>query len=391
MAELLFTTDAFKPVGAPLPGLPMLLDAEMRLIEPACAWLMHVAMVRGRTRSQQTWRTYGEVLYDWWQTLEANGWAWDDVGTAEVGAYRNRMLEGASDHTGRPYSRSTVNLRIRVLALFYRWCAASGLVSRIPFVSSELALGRSRLAPFLAHVDASGGKQAANELTVRDVRPLPKALPAEVIRRIMAGMGARDRLIVEWAVLTGMRRLEIASLRVAMLPTSGTPTFSTLPVVPIRLEVTKGRKVRQVYPPLPLVDRTHAYIREERTVVARRARERDPSAPACEALFLTERGEPMTPRRIGAMFAEACVRAGVGATFHALRHTFAGVMLRFLQRQAGRVPELNPLLTLQSILGHADLATTGLYLRMLATDLSAIEATVEELYGALGPEPGPGA
>jgi len=297
------------------------------------------------------------------------------------------MLEGASDHTGRPYSRSTINLRLRVLALFYRWCAATGLVGRVPFVSSDLALGRSRPVPFLAHVDASGGKQAANELTVRHVRPLPKALPAETIRRIMSGMGARDRLIVEWAVLTGMRRLEVASLRVGMVPKSGATTFSTLPVVPISLEVTKGGKMRHVYPPLPLIDRTHAYIREERAVFMRRARDRNPGFIG-EALFLTERGEPMTPRRIGGMFGNACARADVDATFHALRHTFAGVMLRFLQRQAERVTELNPLLTLQSILGHADLATTGLYLRMLATDLSAIEATVEELNSALSPEAG---
>jgi hypothetical protein len=38
-------------------------------------------LVRGRTRSKETWRTYGEALYDWWQTLEANAWArgteWD--------------------------------------------------------------------------------------------------------------------------------------------------------------------------------------------------------------------------------------------------------------------------------------------------------------------------
>ena len=65
MTELLFTTEAFRPLGRSAPGVPMLLDGGMRLIEPACAWLMHVALVRGRTRSPQTWRTYGEALYDW--------------------------------------------------------------------------------------------------------------------------------------------------------------------------------------------------------------------------------------------------------------------------------------------------------------------------------------
>ena len=58
-------------------------------------------------------------------------------------------------------------------------------------------------------------------------------------------------------------------------------------------------------------------------------------------------------------------------------------MLRFLQRQADQGAELNPLLTLQTLLGHADLATTAIYLRVVATDLSAIEASVDELYEAL--------
>ena len=381
MAELLFTTEAFQPQGLPTPNVPMLLDADMRLIEPACAWLLHVALVRGQTRSKETWRTYGEVLYDWWQTLEANGWAWDKVGSQELIAYRDRMLQGTSNYTGRPYSRATINIRLRVLALFYRWCAASGLISEIPFSISDLSLSRSRPTSFLAHVDAKGGRQAANELTVRHTRSLPRPLEPATIRQAMANMDARDRLIVEWAVTTGVRRLEIAGLCVTTLPDTAA---AALPVVPIRLEVTKGGKVRQVYPPLPLIDRTRAYIREERAVVIRRARQRNASYCEPAALFLTEQGEPMTPRRIGAMFAQACKKANVKATFHELRHTFAGAMLRFLQRQSARAPELNPLLALQAILGHGDLETTGIYLKVLACDLSAVETAVDELYKGLG-------
>jgi integrase len=380
MAELLFTTEAFRPQGLPTPNVPILLDAEMRLIEPACAWLLHVALVRGRTRSKETWRTYGEALYDWWQTLEANSWAWDKVGSSELSAYRNRMLEGTSDHTGRPYSRATINIRLRVLAMFYRWCAASGLIGEVPFSISDLSLRRSRPPIFLAHVDAKGGRQAANELTVRHTRSLPRPLEPAMIRRVMANMDARDRLIVEWAVTTGMRRLEIAGLRITTLPDTAS---AELPVVPIRLNLTKGGKVRQVYPPLPLLDRTRAYLREERAVAVRRARERNPSYCEPAVLFLTEHGDPMTPRWIGAMFARACKKANVKATFHELRHTFAAVMLRVLQRQSIHAPELNPLLALQAILGHADLETTGVYLKVLAHDLSAVETAVDELYKGL--------
>ncbi len=384
MAELVFSTAVFRPLGRPVPGVPMLLDGAMRLIEPACAWLMHIALVRGRTRSPQTWRAYGEALYDWWQTLEANGWAWDRVGHREVAAYRDRMLGGPSDHTGRPYARATINGRLRIVALFYRWCAARGMVASVPFSAQDVSVARSRPAPFLAHVDAGGGVQAANELVLREFETLPRPLAPEAIRRILAPLGARDRLIVEWAALTGLRRMEVAGLGKATLPRANGMEFTLSPLVPVRLTVTKGSKPRQVYPPLPLVDRTQAYLREERAVVVRAARRRDHSYREPEVAFLTGHGALMTPRRVGAMFAAAARAAGVEATFHALRHTFAGVMLRMLQRRAESHPDMNPLLTLQAILGHSDLSTTSVYLRMVAIDLEAIEAVVDDLFGALG-------
>lgn len=384
MAELLFTTDGFYPLGRSVSGVPMLLDGSMRLVEPACAWLMHVALVRGRTRSPQTWRAYGEALYDWWQTLEANGWAWDRVGYHEVAAYRDRMLTECSGHTGRPYARATINARLRTIALFYRWCADYGLTGSVPFTSHDVSVARSRPAPFLVHVDASGGVRSANELVLREVHALPRPLAPDAIRRVVAPLGARDRLIVEWAALTGMRRMEVAGLGRTALPRTGAMEFASSPVVPVRLDVTKGGKVRQVYPPLPLVDRTRAYLREERATALRRAGLRAVGYREPAALFLTGRGGPMTPRRVGAMFAAAARAASVEASFHALRHTFAGVMLRQLQRQAERYPEMNPLLTLQAILGHADISTTTMYLRMLAVDLEAIEAAVDGLFGALG-------
>lgn len=378
MAQLLFTTDAFAPHGLPRPGVPLLLDGEMRLIEPACAWLLHVALVRGRTRSPQTWRTYGEVLYDWWQTLGANGWRWNEVGFAEIAAYRDRMLSGPSDRTGRSFARSTINGRIRTLALFYRWCVNAKLIERAPFAASELALFRSRPQGFLAHVDASGGRQVVNEMTVRHKPLLPRPLSPPALRRVMAGMEMRDRLIVEWAVTTGIRRMEVAGLRRSALPRAAVDALT-----PIRIDVTKGGKARLIYPPLPLIDRTRAYIREERAVIVRRARARRADYIEPDAVFLTEAGHVMSPRRIGAMFSAAASAAHVDASVHALRHTFATTMLRVLQRRAERAPDLNPLLALQVLLGHADLATTAIYLRVLATDLTLVEASVDELYEAL--------
>jgi site-specific recombinase XerD len=376
MAQLLFSTPAFRPDGSSVENVPMLLDARMRLVEPACAWLMHVALVRGRTRSPQTWRTYGEALYDWWQTLEANGWVWNEVGPGELSAYRDQMLRPRSG-TGRPLARSTINGRLRTIGRFYRWSVATGLMKQVPFVSQEITMSRSRPQGYLAHIDATGGRTKANELTMRHVPMLPRPLAPEAIRRIMAAMSVRDRLIVEWAVTTGIRRMEVAGLTVRHLKRSGNE-----PMIPVQIDETKGGRSRDDLSPAPLVDRTRAYVREERAVLIRRtAVNRAGCDP--DALFLTCRGQPVKPRRVGAMFAAAAEAAGVNATFHALRHTFAAAMLRFLQREAQNNPELNPLLTLQVLLGHADLATTAVYLRVVETDLSVIEASVDDLYAAL--------
>jgi len=76
-----------------------------------------------------------------------------------------------------------------------------------------------------------------------------------VIRRIVATLGARDRLMAEWAAMTGMRRMEIAGLSKAAVPRTGAVEFASMPLVPVRLDTTKGGRIRQVYPPLPLVDR----------------------------------------------------------------------------------------------------------------------------------------
>jgi site-specific recombinase XerD len=333
-------------------------------------------LVRGRTRSPQTWRTYGEALYDWWQTLEANGWVWNEVGPGELSAYRDQMLRPRSG-TGRPLARSTINGRLRTIGRFYRWSVATGLMKQVPFVSQEITMSRSRPQGYLAHIDATGGRTKANELTMRHVPMLPRPLAPEAIRRIMAAMSVRDRLIVEWAVTTGIRRMEVAGLTVRHLKRSGNE-----PMIPVQIDETKGGRSRMIYPPAPLVDRTRAYVREERAVLIRRtAVNRAGCDP--DALFLTCRGQPVKPRRVGAMFAAAAEAAGVNATFHALRHTFAAAMLRFLQREAQNNPELNPLLTLQVLLGHADLATTAVYLRVVETDLSVIEASVDDLYAAL--------
>ena len=378
MVDLLFTTHAFAPHGLPLPGVPMLLDREMRLIEPACAWLLYIALVRGRTRSRQTWRTYGEVLYDWWQTLEANSWAWDEVGTREIAAYRDHMLQHASGHTGRPYARSTVNGRLRILSLFYRWCVGGGLIDHAPFQSSELALGRlparrisrpcrrERGCPDGQRSDrtTSRGAAAAAGAGIDPAHHRRYACPKSADRR----MGGDDRCPphgdsrdpAEHAA-EGRRAADDGGAHRRDQGGQSAARLSSVAAAGSDLGLRArgagiGRSTRQGAGSL--------LCRARQAVPDRKGRCTDAAA---------HRRDVCRCRRAG----------GITAHFHALRHTFASVMLRFLQRQAAQGADLNPLLTLQTLLGHADLATTSIYLRVVATDLSVIETSVDELYEAL--------
>ncbi len=381
MAELLFSTSAFSPQDHPIIGVPMLVDAQMHLIEPACGWLLHIALIRGRTRSPQTWRTYGEALHDWWQTLEANHWAWDQVTSDAAAAWRNRMLFEPSSVTRRPYARSTINLRLRTVAQFYRWHLARGQIDRSPFLLTELTApvsNRLTRSPF----SQSRRVHATLELVVRQKSTLPQPLMSHEIKGVFAQLGVRDRIMAEWAILAGLRRMEVAGLTLRALPRVPASSMET-PMVPIKLTSTKGDRLRVVYPPLGLVDRTLAYIREERLVATRRARARDAKYREPDRVFLSARGTPISVQRVGATFKKGAQRAGVAVSFHSLRHTFAAAMLRALQRQSARHPDMNPLLTLQVMLGHSNITTTQIYLRAVAADLDLVEAAVADLYPAL--------
>lgn len=83
------------------------------------------------------------------------------------------------------------------------------------------------------------------------------------------------------------------------------------------------------------------------------------------------------------MFARIAKGRGTTARFHALRHTFACTMLRSLQRQAQEDAHINPLLTLQTLLGHSDLSSTAIYLRATGVDIEAVERSVDDLYDAI--------
>ena len=84
-------------------------------------------------------------------------------------------------------------------------------------------------------------------------------------------------------------------------------------------------------------------------------------------------------------FASACDKAGVRATFHSLRHTYAIFMLATLTRRLRHEGDshVNAVKTLQLLLGHASLHTTSAYLNAVRLDPQLLSGSISDLYQTL--------
>jgi len=361
---------------------PVIVDAHMAIIEPAFAYLIELATIPGRSHARETIRTYGEHLHDWFDSLEQSQIAWDQVGEAEVSAWRNRMLEQPSPHTNRPYARSTINDRVRTVCRFYGWAHKRGWVAELPFHYVDVHVSWRRPS-MLGHLDVRPGLVAANVLTVSEAERLPRALRADQLRQLFGALAAPYDLMAEWALVTGMRRKELCALELSQVPETAHLEADEHPLIGVGLTITKGSHPRTVYPPIRLLDATHRYIDQVRGPLIRRLRRLNQSWRVPTTLFLTSKGSPVSPARFTAAMAAAFRATGVVGTGHWLRHCFAMTMLARLQKQARTTPEINPLKVVQILLGHRSIASTAIYLRCVEMHAAELEDSVAWLYGAL--------
>jgi integrase/recombinase XerD len=125
----------------------------MEIVEPVVAFLHEHAIQRAHTAD--TARTYAEILFDWFDTLEQSSIAWDNADGADLVAYRNRMLTQPSPQTGRSYSIRTNNHRVRGVLRFYSWTVRHGWLK-----TSALAEPSTTDFAFTAAVSSSGGRTA---------------------------------------------------------------------------------------------------------------------------------------------------------------------------------------------------------------------------------------
>jgi site-specific recombinase XerD len=355
--KMFVTGIEFVKNGTSYPGIPFLIDQDMRLVPAPNQYLRHISINCGRTSSSRTWLTYGNHLYEYFAFLEANVLLWDSVNPTQIAAWRDKML-------ARGCKRSTVNQRLRCVHTFYQWALRNGITHSLPFDTKDIWVAKPR--GFLAHVDASGGRFAANELTLQTHKPIPKFLHLDKsIRYLDALSPHRLKLMGYLMLLTGMRREEVVGLDCRVVPNpAGNDPGKHLPMeLDATLTPTKGNKNRIVMLPYDLAVALWNYLTWSRPKLAAKFKRNH----GCETtrFFLSELGEELSIRHLNNTFAKASAKTCIRCNPHMLRHTYGTYELL---RMTEKVGESKALLWVRDRMGHSSITTTEIYVH--AADLA---------------------
>ena len=251
---------------------------------------------------------------------------WGERAEVDLLAPSHRQLRaylGELDTAG--YARTTVARRLASVRAFYRYLAEEGAISSDP----SAMLANPKLP-----------------------RRLPKAIATADIERLIESPdpqtpeGVRDGALLELMYASGVRVAEVCSLK---------PNDINLRANVARV-VGKGSKER-IVPLHPLAcAKLERWLREGRPRFAR-----DEST---DTLFLSSRGNALSPDAVRRIVARYAREAGVEGrvTPHSVRHTFATDLLN----------EGVDLRTVQELLGHANLSTTQIYTHVSAARLREV-------------------
>jgi integrase/recombinase XerD len=230
---------------------------------------------------------------------------------------------------GRPLGSETQAQRLSAVCCFLRWLVRSGKLLYNPAAELERPRRAQRIPRAVLSAAEAEAVLARPDLTT--------------------ALGLRDRAILELFYSSGLRRLELLSLRVSDLDEERGLLL---------IREGKGRKDRYV----PVGERAlqwlGRYLEEVRPRLARSLAE--------PALFLTVRGRSFRPNRLSELVQRYVKEAGLGkqGSCHLWRHTAATLM----HENGADIRDV------QEMLGHADLSTTQVYTRVSIHRLKAVHA-----------------
>jgi len=355
---------------------PLMFDASLELIEPVVAFLHEHAVQRAHTAD--TVRTYSEILYDWFETLEQNRIVWRDAAAADLVDYRNRMMTQPSDHTDRRYSIRTINHRVRGVLRFYEWAVRAKWLSSSPLTGRVNDFSVARRAPFSRAQDAHGTDQSM--FVIRQYESMPRPLSAAQTRELLAALAPPYDLMARWQIYTGLRVSELLRLTVTDVShprRHSEPEFQVIDII------RKGRKNGYVIASRSLLEETAGFLSGYRSAWLRRGASRGREADH-SALFIGSRGTVVSKNRYQQVMQHAGAACGFKATTHLLRATFACMMLARLEQLAKSGESINPLLIVKVLMGHEHIETTDRYLRAITIDACVLGDVFDSLLSGPG-------
>jgi integrase/recombinase XerD len=271
-------------------------------------------------------RTYLGYFHDW---CRERGLEHPTEITRPILERYQRWLYHYRKTNGQPLGVRTQHTRLQGIKSFFQWMARQNYLLHNP--ASEIVLPRmgTRLPKYVLNAE-----EAERVLNQPDI-----GTPE----------GLRDRAILETFYSTGMRRMELAHLKVYDLDHDrGTVT----------IRQGKGRKDRVI----PIGERalawTGKYVREARAGML--------TGGDDGTVFLNWIGEPFERRQLTALVRRHLIDSKVGKTggCHLFRHTAATLML-----ENGADVRV-----IQEMLGHSKLTTTEIYTRVSINLLKQVYA-----------------
>lgn len=325
--DLIDSAGQNKRVEKAFPGVPLFVVAGE--LEPVPSWWM-LDLVKARTPAD-TVETYRKGLELWLGALHLNGIAWHDATTRTAQMFVDALV-------ARGNAQGTIAVRMAAVLRFYRWAFNQGFLRAVPFTKEALSIPKGRTKSVRSH-------------STDEFERIASAHPAAT-----SGVRRRDELIFECGRFMGLRRSEVAGLKVADF--EGLDADGTLNIVWTDPSCTKGGKSRAVLVPRSLLKKILAYIEIYRSEIVDRRRHGEPRWSPPPNLFLTARGTAVTRDYVSDTWGRLAKAAGIESRFHNNRSSFA-------THVADAASELGhlPLPVVKDLLGHASEATSQRYVQ----------------------------
>ena len=223
------------------------------------------------------------------------------------------------------YARRTIRRRFSALNSFFRFLLAKGEIRRHPLAGFDL--------PQL-------DKNLPGVLSIAEIKSLLAAPDPETT------LGERDKVMFEVLYGAGLRVSELVGLELQQI------NFN-LGVITV---IGKGNKERIIPLPLPIIRNLRDYIGKGRQKLLK--------GQSSTFLFLNRSGKPLSREGFWKTIRRYARKAGITQEVypHLLRHSFATHLL------SGGAD----LRIVQTLLGHADLATTQIYTQVDAERLKEV-------------------